>query len=163
MKKHFKSLLTVVFLMAAVIVLNSCSDDEVPANVIEDGSGLTISLDWTTTGSTSDEISLDEADIDLYLYHDQDQLEASTWGSQFEQIFFDDATSYFADGTYVVKVKFYYLADGGTYTLKVNGQEVTKSWSFDRSFVTADEDDTVYVSVLQIKKAGNKYTMTEID
>lgn len=165
MKKHFKSLLTVVFLMSAVIVLNSCSDDEVPANQIEDATGINVSLKWTTDGSTSDAISLDDADIDLYLYHDQDELDWSTSGSQFENVTLDEVTTTMADGTYVVKVRFYDLYENGNYTVKISGKNssVTKTWSFDRDFTMDQENTSVKVGVLEIKKAGNKFTMTEIN
>jgi len=162
MKKHFKSFLTVVCLLSAVVVLNSCGgDDEVPANVISDDAGLKVELTWTAAGTG--DVAIENADIDLFLYHDVDAIESSIESFDFEEIIFDENSLYFEDGTYVVKVRFWNVDEDGTYTVKVTGKNVTKTWTFDRSFELADENKTVYVSVGEIKKAGSKYTMSEIN
>lgn len=161
MKNRFLTLVSALMLFSAVVVLNSCSkDDEVPANLIEDADGITIDLDWTTGGSEAQ--AKDDYDLDLKLYDEDDNLiDESASGSEFESM--GDFFTILDDGDYTVAIRVYSVDDDVTadadWTITVDGVTVNKPQTFEGSIAPNEEGD--YINLVTVKKAGNKYTITD--
>jgi hypothetical protein len=161
MKNSLRTYVSALLLSGAMIGLNSCSkDDEEPANVINDADGIEVVLEWSTGGT--DAQAIDDADLDLKLVYDGVQIASSNSTSAFEDLN-DFDFSAFDDGEFTVQVRYYgaYTTDDVTYTVTVGGVSVTKTFSVDGSF--ADEDEGDLVDVIEITKAGNKYTLDDLN
>ena len=160
MKRFFKTAGMLVSLFAAVVTLNSCSssdEDKGPTNVITDGDGIKIDLEWTTGGTTND--ALNEADLDLRIYKGGSQVLSSESSGSFERIEFDP--DLYADGTYTVAIVLFENDEDTNYTATVNGISVTDPFTFTSTF--AATEDYREINAFTITKLGSKYTMEPID
>jgi hypothetical protein len=156
MKNRFLTLLSALMLFSAVVVLNSCSkDDEDPANVITDGDGIRIELEWTTGGTVAE--AKDEADLDLSVdTSDGDDVASSSSFSEFEAVNLGDLT----DGEYIVNVYMFGVDASGDFTVRVEGLDVSDSFSFSGDFAADDDGDIT--EFLRITKSGDKYTIVKL-
>lgn len=147
-----------MFMIATVVLLNSCSkDEEVPANVINDETGIKIDLDWSTGGSVNDATS--QTDLDLYVYKNGTEIHSSEAVSSFERVELDP--DFDGDGTYMVAVLLYSTSANVSYNATVNGITATKPYKFTSTFASTEESREV--TVLKITKAGAKYTVEEVN
>ena len=143
-------------LLTGVAFLSSCSkDDDDPSNVITDSEGVVVTLEWTTGGTSS--AALSDADLDLYIYKDGNEIASSEHASSFETAYIANAN---ADGTYLLNVYGYDVTKGGTYTIKVTGQNVTTSFTFTGPFTLTDDGHDF--DAVKVVKSGTKYTVTKI-
>ncbi|HEX6332786.1 MAG TPA: hypothetical protein VFZ78_01090 [Flavisolibacter sp.] len=155
----FNKMLLAGMLMLTMVACKK-DDDEVPANVIEDATGLKLDLTWTLTdGSTATSF----VDIDVYVYRSSDLSTEIAYGTQtstFEQVNLTNAILT-TDGDYTVTVDYYDLNKNGNWTLTVNGLSVSKPYTIaNRAFTTAEDGQEK--QVLKISKSGNKYTLTNL-
>lgn len=138
-------------------VMSSCSSEEKepkPANELNSSTGVNVELEWTTGGTTSDATS--NTDLDLFLMKGTTTAGSSTYSTRFESV---TLSPLYADGEYVVKVTTYYTGAKTTYTLYVKSNEEGDMISYTGEFLQGDTD--LSIDFLKIKKAGNKYTVTE--
>lgn len=156
MKKVLMTTITCLFVLGAATFFVSCSDPkETPSDVIEDADGIKVDLDWTTGGSINDALS--EADLDLLIYKDGNEVLSSESWYEFERITFD--ASLYADGTYTVKVFMLDAEKDVNYTATVNGITVSKPVTFTSTFDS--EEDGRTVDALTITKEGKKFTVKQ--
>ncbi|UII24615.1 hypothetical protein LVD15_14920 [Fulvivirga maritima] len=148
--KYF-SLLTLSFL-----ILISCgeSEDKLPDNVIENSEGIIIDLEWSTGGSSAQ--SLEDADLELYLYKGTEEI-ASSAGYGFEDV---SILSYYGDGAYTIKVELYNSKDRVDYSLYLNGIDANENMLYESYFLSSDKG--AVVDYLRVVKDGNRYTITNL-
>lgn len=145
--------LYLILLFASII---ACSSDEekLPANVIKSSTGLTIDLEWTTGGSSTQ--AQTDVDLDMALKLGGAKIDGSE-GSQFEEVQIED---FYADGDYIVQVLYYQGVVSTDYSLYVYGTGSTDNKVYESSFLSSDEGITV--DYLKINKAGTTYTITDL-
>lgn len=144
-------------LMLSVAMLGACSGGDtepVPANVVNTSEGLTIELEWTTGGTTSDAKA--NADLDLFLLKGETKV-ATSASYSFESVLVQDV---YADAEYVVRVLGYEVAKNTNYTLYVKGDDEGELKSYEGVFNAGDTD--LPVDFLKIRKSGTTYTITEL-
>lgn len=144
-------------LMMSVAMLGACSGDTepVPANVVNTSAGLTIELEWTTGGTTSDAIT--NADLDLYLIKGGQEISDSDNSYSFESISIPDV---YADAEYLVQVEGYRVYKNTNYTLYVKGDDEGELKTYTGVFNAGDTE--LEIDFLKIKKSGSTYTITEL-
>jgi hypothetical protein len=154
MKNRFLTLISALMLFSAVVVLNSCSkDDDDPSNVITDGDGIRVELEWSTGGTVA-QAKID-ADLDLYIYEEDGVIvESSASSSDFESIDLGDLS----DGEYIVNVIVFDASEDGDFTVRVEGMDVSDSFTFEGDFESTD----TATEFVRITKDGDKYTIVKI-
>lgn len=155
MKKNFFRALTFGILAIGMV---SCKKDKAePANVVEDATGLNISLNWAHTDGTDPYAT----DLDVYLYqgtNTTNEVAYSAENATFENF---DVSPTLADGDYNLTVEHFTVSKNGTYTLTVKGKTVNKTYELrNKAFTTANDGQEI--SVLKISKSGNKFTFTNL-
>ena len=154
-----KTLFRMLAVGCMAISLVSCKkdNDEASQNVIEDASGLNVTLNWSHTDGSN---ALN-SDLDVYFYQGSGTITEITSGTddtQFENI---DIPAGLPDGEYTFIVDHYLVSANGAYTLKVSGKSVAKTYERKNvAFTTANQNEEK--SVLRVNKAGNKYTFTNL-
>ena len=149
MKKYI-----IIILASAIISACGTPEDPLPSNVVKNSEGLNIDLEWTTGGSSSQ--SMNDVDLDLYLEKDEKVIDQSAY-TQFEQVSILD---HYADGEYLVKVKFYDGSKRADYSLFVNGFDSNDNILFTSYFLAGDEGTNL--TYLKIIKEGDEYTILDL-
>jgi len=141
--------------LGVLIILTSCGNHEKePANSISDNSGLSIDLNWTTSGNVPSALS--QADLDLDVFKGDGEILSSYNTNEFEHI---DFTDLLEDGVYTVKISMYEISKKSNYTLKISG--ATKNKTFKVSgFLDGNTEPTV--PVLKITKEGDHFTLAQL-
>lgn len=146
--------------LASAFFLSCSSDDDekLPDGVIEDSSGLSFTLEWTT-GSTSTQ-ALEDADLDIYLYNSDDDLVSGSQSSQdFETM---ELSHLLADDEYYVTIYPFTVDANTTFTLYVEGTNSGTSYSYSGTFTSSDDENgSYYPDFINIVKSGNTYTITQ--
>lgn len=146
------------FLLSLAVILSvfACADEEenLPEGTIRDTEGVTIRLEWTTGGSSSQ--AYDAADLELYLLRGDDEIESST-GFTSEDV---TIAPVYADGVYTIQVEVYTIEEDIDYTLFVEGNGNGESKSFTGSFLSTDQG--AFVDHLEIEKSGDDYIITDL-
>jgi hypothetical protein len=154
MRKLFTLMvLPVLVFMAAC---GDTSEEPQPSNEITDAQGVTISLEWSTGGSTSQ--SLSSADLDLYLFKDAAEIESSDYASSFEDV---SINSVYSDGVYDIDIEFYSGTSDVNFTLYVTGKESQRTIQYTGSFEASEAGNTTWPDFVQITKTGNTYTISQ--
>ncbi|WP_224999502.1 hypothetical protein [Cesiribacter sp. SM1] len=145
-------------MMLGLAVMSACSGTEeepLPANVMSSNAGVTVELEWTTGGTSSDATRY--ADLELYLMKGTSEIDVSAAFSSFESVSLSDA---YADAEYLVQVEAYRVEKNTSYTLYVKGDNEGEIKSYTGVFNSGDSD--IKVDFLKIKKAGSTYTIAEL-
>ncbi|MDJ1503900.1 hypothetical protein [Xanthocytophaga agilis] len=176
MKKGYL-FIQLAILAFVLIGFSSCKkDDEVPANVIEDQSGVKVELQWliATTNSTQS-TSLSDTDLDFYLYK-QPAIEISGNNTNimlrsynedsYESFTLNDLTTLedetkLVDGTYVLGVKVYSSYTNGTLDIVTTGVSTNKTYKINSTY-TASQEGTTIRPFATITKSGSKYTIKSV-
>ncbi|MGB3181919.1 MAG: hypothetical protein WBB45_11045 [Cyclobacteriaceae bacterium] len=154
MRKLFTLMVLPLFVFMAAC--STDSEDVTPSNEIVDSKGVEISLEWSTGGSTSQ--SLNEVDLDLYLFKDANEISSSETGSSFEDVAIN---AVYADGEYDVDVEFYSGTTGATFTVFVTGIETQTSIEYTGSFDASEAGNTVWPDFIKVTKTGDTYTVSK--
>ncbi|MBL3655590.1 hypothetical protein [Fulvivirga sediminis] len=143
--------------IATTFLFFSCgeSEEKLPDNVIKNSQGLDIDLEWETGGSSQK--AIEDANLDLYLYQGENQIDPSVYYSSFETV---SIQSHFKDGDYTIKVKLQNSVDRVDYTIFANGIDANESISYSSYFLSSDKG--TIVDYLKIKKEGDTYTITNL-
>lgn len=155
--KRIKNTLLIALTTSLYVSFSACtSQEEVgPANEIIDSEGLRIQLEWST-GSSSTQ-SLSEADLDLYLMLQNNEVETSEAYTQFESV---GITNFYTDGSYVVTIAYVEGRKALNYTLYVSGaSENSKEILYEGVFAAGDEGSEI--DDITITKTGNKYVVRD--
>ncbi|GAA0892929.1 hypothetical protein GCM10009122_26080 [Fulvivirga kasyanovii] len=143
-----------LFLIFAGFVACSSDEEKLPENVVKSSSGLEVTLEWSTGGSSTQ--AQEDADLDLFLMKDGGEVDTSE-GASFEKVKIE---SFFADGDYYVEVQYYAGAVAVDYSLYINGVGSTENKVYESSFLSSDKG--LVVRYLKINKAGETYTITDL-
>lgn len=150
----------VLGLTILALQFSACSSDDGPsvaANEILDTEGLTIQLEWSTGGSTTQ--ALQDIDLDLGLVLEQEEIDASVNFLSFESV---SIRNFFADGDYTVAVEYFSGDKDVTYTLFISGQtddSNSRVLEYEGQFSAGDED--AIINDLTITKEGNRYSVVD--
>jgi hypothetical protein len=159
-------------LMVMMALLLSCkkgsTDDQqnpgppgVPANEIEDGNGLRITLSWVINDGSAPNTF---ADLDIFLYSGTGSNKIlTTYGSDASNTSSEMFTfpSTLADGDYTVTVSHFTVIKPGTMSFTFQAATGTKTHNVNNiPFVVAD--DSIEKDMIKIVKLGNKFTVTKI-
>ncbi len=145
-------------MMLGLAMMSACSGSEeepVPANVVNSNAGITIELEWTTGGTSSDATT--DADLELYLMKGTTEVAVSDFASRFETVTLQDV---YADAEYLVQVEAFRATKNTSYTLYVKGDNEGEMKSYTGVFNAGDAG--LKVDFLKVKKAGNTYTIAEL-
>ncbi|MBA4053327.1 MAG: hypothetical protein C0490_01310 [Marivirga sp.] len=144
-----------IIALGVLVILSSCGNDaKEPANSISDDSGLSIDLNWTTSGNVP--TALLQADLDLDVYKGEGEILSSYNTNEFEHV---DFTDLLEDGVYTVKISMYEISKKSNYTLKISG--ATKNKTFKVSgFLDGNNQSTI--PVLKITKEGDHFTLAQL-
>lgn len=142
-------------LITAVFACSTTEEETLPDNVIRDSEGLVIELEWSTGSSATQ--AQNDADLELFLLKDTDQIESSTGYFSFEKV---DIKDIYADGTYLVQVKYYSGDVAVDYTLYLKGGSSSESINYTGTFRADDEG--LSVDYLEVQKTGDKYTIVDL-
>jgi len=149
-----KTTLSPVVLFVAIFCLSGCNNrSKEPANIITDGSGLSIDLKWNTT---TDQVASAVTDLDLDVLNTEGEVLSSYNSNEFEHV---DLTNLFADGTYTIKISLFEIYKKSHYTLSVKGVMTGKTFSISGFF---QDEIQPAIAILKITKAGDQFTMASL-
>ena len=149
-----KTSLFPIVLFVAIFCLSACnSRSKEAANIITDGSGLSIDLKWNTK---TDHIAAAVTDLDLDVLNAEGEVLSSYNSNEFEHV---DLTSLFADGTYTIKISLFEIYKKSQYTLSVKGAMTGKTFSISGFF---QDEIQPTVAILKITKSGDQFTMASL-
>jgi hypothetical protein len=146
-----------VLVFAGVLLIAGCKEEnEKPYILIEDEAGIVIELTWSTGGT--DEQSINEADLDIYVY-DNTPVEVyyANGDSSFETLLLENSI---VDGKYVVSAYTSINTAAVNYTMEISGVTVEKSFIVTGSF-TSGADGAEH-DRFQIIKTGTKFKIVKL-
>ncbi len=152
---------SIVFTLFTLTLFSCSKEKEVPANVIEDASGVKIMLEWNTGADFA--TSLSDADLDIYLRHDSSEVGKSESSNSFELIELADTLS---DSDYTLNVNYYKGLKNVTYNVTVSGKSTNKTYKVSSEFVATEDNalktDVANHDILKISKKGTKYILSKM-
>lgn len=142
--------------MVSIVMIVSCGEEEPleVENEIVDGSGLKITLEWSTGGSVSQ--SMEEVDLDLDLIFGDEAIDSSSSSFSFESV---DLSSFFSDGNFDVVVEYFRGSVNVDYTIFVEGASTGEILEYEGIFAASDAGLTI--TDISIIKDGNVYTIVD--
>jgi hypothetical protein len=155
MMNKFKFLLS----LAVILSVFACGEveEKLPEGTISDSEGLIIDLEWTTGGSNNQ--SLEDTDLELYLMDGDEEIDGDYFFSDFRQVMIEP---HYADRNYTIVVEVGFHIDADTdYTLYVRGAEGSgETMTFTGSFSSTDKE--AFIEHLEIQKSGDEYAITDL-
>lgn len=140
----------------AGLLFTSCSSSEeaLPAGTLKSNDGLRVDLEWNTGGSSQK--ALDDADLDLFLNFEGDNVESSSSYSSFESVQLKDI---YQDGTYEVLVQNYGSSVRVDYTIYVSSNQDDSSEKYEGYFESGDQGSEIVD--IRIRKNGDTYEIID--
>lgn len=150
--------LLLLLAVPCILFVSGCSDSEEVnpqgAESITDAQGLEIVLEWNTGSTTSK--ATEEADLDLYLYKDQSEVQASEFFYSFEQVTIENI---YQNGDYEIDISYVGGVADVDFTLFVNSMDGKNSIQYKGSFNASEAGDGAWPKFVTISKNGTKYTI----
>lgn len=144
-----------LLLSSFFIACNSKEKETVlPSNILLSDQGLIIELDWNT-GSSSNQ-ALHDTDLDLYLDHNDQNVESSERIGEFEEVYLRDV---YRDGSYDIYIGALDVSRRTDYSLYISapGGDIIHHY---RGYFEAGETGDVHY--LRIQKEGRRYTLVDL-